>query len=168
MRVIADAIAEGARAFLAAEYRVLVIFVAVLFVVIGLGTHSWITAGCFLVGSAFSTAAGYLGMSAAIRANCRTANAARVSGMNRALSIAFSGGSVMGMAVVGLGLMGVGTLYIVTGDVGVLSGFSWAHPPSRCSPVWAAASTPRRPTLARTWWVRWKPVFLRTTPAIRP
>ena len=124
MRVIADAIAEGARAFLAAEYRVLVIFVAVLFVVIGLGTHSWITAGCFLVGSAFSTAAGYLGMSAAIRANCRTANAARVSGMNRALSIAFSGGSVMGMAVVGLGLMGVGTLYIVTGDVGVLSGFS--------------------------------------------
>ena len=60
MRVIADAIAEGARAFLAAEYRVLVIFVAVLFVVIGLGTHSWITAGCFLVGSAFSTAAGYL------------------------------------------------------------------------------------------------------------
>ena len=124
MRAIADAIAEGARAFLASEYRVLVIFVAVLFVVIGLGTGSWITAGCFLVGSAFSTAAGYLGMSAAIRANCRTANAARVSGMNRALSIAFSGGSVMGMAVVGLGLMGVGTLYIVTGDVGVLSGFS--------------------------------------------
>ena len=124
MRAIADAIAEGARAFLASEYRVLVIFVAVLFVLIGLGTGSWITAGCFLVGSVFSTIAGYLGMSAAIRANCRTANAARLSGMNRALSIAFSGGSVMGMAVVGLGLMGVGALFIVTKDVGVLSGFS--------------------------------------------
>ena len=70
------------------------------------------------------TTAGYLGMSAAIRANCRTANAARTSGMRQALSLAFSGGSVMGMAVVGLGLMGVGALYIITRDVSVLSGFS--------------------------------------------
>ena len=124
MREIADAIAEGARAFLASEYRILVIFVAVLFVVIGLGTRNWVTAVCFLTGSLFSTAAGYLGMSAAIRANCRTANAARTQGMKRALALAFSGGSVMGMAVVGLGLLGVGTLYIITGDVSVLSGFS--------------------------------------------
>ena len=124
MREIADAIAEGARAFLASEYRILVIFVAVLFVVIGVGTRNWVTAVCFLTGSLFSTAAGYLGMSAAIRANCRTANAARTHGMKRALALAFSGGSVMGMAVVGLGLLGVGTLYIITGDVSVLSGFS--------------------------------------------
>ena len=124
MREIADAIAEGARAFLASEYRILVIFVAVLFVVIGVGTRNWVTAVCFLTGSLFSTAAGYLGMSAAIRANCRTANAARTQGMKRALALAFSGGSVMGMAVVGLGLLGVGTLYIITGDVSVLSGFS--------------------------------------------
>ena len=124
MREIADAIAEGARAFLASEYRILVIFVAVLFVVIGVGTRNWVTAICFLTGSLFSTAAGYLGMSAAIRANCRTANAARTQGMKRALALAFSGGSVMGMAVVGLGLLGVGTLYIITGDVSVLSGFS--------------------------------------------
>ena len=115
MREIADAIAEGARAFLASEYRILVIFV---------GTRNWVTAVCFLTGSLFSTAAGYLGMSAAIRANCRTANAARTQGMKRALALAFSGGSVMGMAVVGLGLLGVGTLYIITGDVSVLSGFS--------------------------------------------
>ena len=115
MREIADAIAE---------YRILVIFVAVLFVVIGVGTRNWVTAVCFLTGSLFSTAAGYLGMSAAIRANCRTANAARTQGMKRALALAFSGGSVMGMAVVGLGLLGVGTLYIITGDVSVLSGFS--------------------------------------------
>ncbi len=124
MREIADAIAEGARAFLASEYRILVIFVAVLFVVIVVGTRNWVTAVCFLTGSLFSTAAGYLGMSAAIRANCRTANAARTHGMKRALALAFSGGSVMGMAVVGLGLLGVGTLYIITGDVSVLSGFS--------------------------------------------
>lgn len=124
MREIADAIAEGARAFLASEYRILVIFVAVLFVVIGVGTRNWVTAVCFLTGSLFSTAAGYLGMSAAIRTNCRTANAARTQGMKRALALAFSGGSVMGMAVVGLGLLGVGTLYIITGDVSVLSGFS--------------------------------------------
>ena len=63
-------------------------------------------------------------MSAAIRANCRTANAARTSGMSRALSVAFSGGSVMGMAVVGLGLLGVGTLFLITKDVEVLAGFS--------------------------------------------
>ena len=124
MREIADAIAEGARAFMTAEYRVLIIFVAILFVVIGFGTRSWTTAVCFLVGSAFSTIAGYLGMSAAIRANCRTANAARTSGMSRALSVAFSGGSVMGMAVVGLGLLGVGTLFLITKDVEVLAGFS--------------------------------------------
>ena len=124
MREIADAIAEGARAFMTAEYRVLIIFVAVLFVVIGFCTRSWTTAVCFLVGSAFSTIAGYLGMSAAIRANCRTANAARTSGMSRALSVAFSGGSVMGMAVVGLGLLGVGTLFLITKDVEVLAGFS--------------------------------------------
>ncbi|WP_039893259.1 sodium/proton-translocating pyrophosphatase, partial [Hungatella hathewayi] len=124
MREIADAIAEGARAFMTSEYRVLIIFVAVLFVVIGLGTRSWTTAICFLVGSAFSTIAGYLGMSVAIRANCRTANAARTSGMSRALSVAFSGGSVMGMAVVGLGLLGVGTLFLITKNVEVLAGFS--------------------------------------------
>lgn len=124
MREIADAIAEGANAFLASEYRILVVFVAVLFFVIGFGTRNWITAGCFLVGSGFSTIAGYLGMNAAIRANSRTADAARTSGMHRALALAFSGGSVMGMAVVGLGLLGVGVLYILTRDVSVLSGFS--------------------------------------------
>ena len=124
MREIADAIAEGANAFLASEYRILVVFVAVLFFVIGFGTRNWITAGCFLVGSGFSTIAGYLGMNAAIRANSRTADAARISGMHRALALAFSGGSVMGMAVVGLGLLGVGVLYILTRDVSVLSGFS--------------------------------------------
>ena len=88
MKEIASAIAEGARAFLFAEYKVLVIFVAVLFVVLGFGI-SWLTAVCFLVGALFSTLAGYFGMTVATKANVRTANAAKESGMNKALSIAF-------------------------------------------------------------------------------
>lgn len=88
MKEIASAIAEGARAFLFAEYKVLVIFVAVLFVVLGFGI-SWLTAVCFLVGALFSTLAGYFGMTVATKANVRTANAAKESGMNKALSICF-------------------------------------------------------------------------------
>ena len=78
---ISDAIAEGAKAFLYSEYKVLVIFAAVLFIVIGFGV-SWLTAVCFLVGAAFSTLAGYFGMTVATKANVRTANAAKESGMN--------------------------------------------------------------------------------------
>lgn len=124
MKEIASAISEGAQAFLTAEYKILVIFVAVLFVLIGVGIGNWVTAVCFVVGALFSTAAGYCGMTVATRANVRTANAARQSGMNKALSIAFSGGAVMGMCVAGLGVLGVSVIYIITGDVDVLSGFS--------------------------------------------
>ena len=123
MKEIAAAIAEGAKAFLTAEYRILVIFVAVLFVLIGFGV-SWITAVCFVIGALFSTAAGYIGMTVATKANVRTANAARESGMNKALAIAFTGGSVMGMCVVGLGILGASLIYIILGDVNVLTGFS--------------------------------------------
>ena len=148
MREIADAIAEGARAFMTSEYRVLIIFVAVLFVVIGFGTRSWTTAVCFLVGSAFSTIAGYLGMSAAIRANCRTANAARTSGMSRALSVAFSGGSVMGMASSGWDFSVSERFSLLQRMWKCLQASASAPPPSPYSPVWAAESTPRRPTWA--------------------
>lgn len=89
MKEIADAIAEGARAFLGAEYKILVIFVAVLFVLIGVGIQNWIEAICFVVGALFSTIAGYCGMTVATKANVRTANAAKEHGMNKALSIAF-------------------------------------------------------------------------------
>ena len=89
MKEIAGAIAEGARAFLTAEYKILVIFVAVLFVLIGIGVGSWVTAICFVVGALFSTIAGYCGMTVATKANVRTANAAKEGGMNKALSIAF-------------------------------------------------------------------------------
>ena len=124
MKEIAAFIHEGARAFLTAEYKILVVFVAVLFVLIGIGIGNWVTAVCFLVGALFSTAAGYIGMNVATKANVRTAAAAKDSGMNKALSIAFSGGAVMGMCVVGFGLFGAGVVYILTKNPDVLSGFS--------------------------------------------
>ena len=123
MKEISDFIHEGARAFLMAEYKILVFFVAILFVLIGAGI-SWLTAYSFLVGAVFSTAAGFIGMNVATRANVRTAAAAKDHGMNAALSVAFSGGAVMGMSVVGFGLVGAGLIYIVTGNPDVLSGFS--------------------------------------------
>lgn len=122
MHEISSAIRDGANAFLKAEYKILVIFAAVLFVLIGFGVD-WKTAVCFIIGAAFSTLAGYFGMNVATKANVRTANAARVGGMNRALSIAFSGGAVMGMSVVGLGLLGVGAVYVITKDANILFGF---------------------------------------------
>ena len=126
MKEIAASINEGAKAFLFAEYKILAIFIVVLFLAIGLflRENSWITAVCFLCGALFSILAGYVGMNVATKANVRTANAARTSGMNKALSVAFSGGSVMGMCVVGLGLLGASVLYMIIGKLGVLFGFS--------------------------------------------
>ena len=121
MTEIATYIHQGAKAFLMAEYKILVIFVIILFVLIGFGI-SWITAVCFLVGAAFSTVAGYIGMNVATAANVRTAAAAKDKGMNAALSVAFSGGAVMGM--VGFGLLGASLIYLITGNSEVLSGFS--------------------------------------------
>lgn len=124
MKEIAASIHQGANAFLFSEYKVLVIFAAVLFLLIGFGLGNWVTAICFIVGALFSTLAGYFGMNVATKANVRTANAAKEGGMNKALSIAFSGGAVMGMSVVGLGLLGITAIYLFTKDVSVLTGFS--------------------------------------------
>ena len=124
MKEIAGSISEGARAFLMAEYKILIVFVAVLFILIGVGIGNWVTAVCFIFGAGFSTIAGYIGMTVATKANVRTANAAKESGMNKALSIAFSGGAVMGMCVAGLGVLGVRIIYLLTKNVDVLTGFS--------------------------------------------
>ena len=124
MKEIASAISDGAQAFLTAEYKILIVFVVVLFVLIGFGIGNWITAVCFVVGALFSTLAGFCGMKVATRANVRTANAAKEKGMNKALSIAFSGGAVMGMCVAGFGVFGVSIIYIITKDVDIITGFS--------------------------------------------
>ena len=123
MKEISSFIHEGAQAFLMAEYKILVVFVSVLLVCIGFGI-GWYSALAFLLGALFSTLAGYFGMTVATKANVRTAAAAKDHGMNKALSVAFSGGAVMGMSVVGLGLLGVGAVYLITRNDTVLSGFS--------------------------------------------
>ena len=123
MREIAGAIAEGANAFLRSEYKILAIFIFALFLLITIFIDIG-TAVCFLLGALCSMLAGFFGMRVATMANVRTANAAMTSGMNKALSIAFSGGSVMGMCVVGLGLLGCSLIYIVTGNYNILFGFS--------------------------------------------
>ncbi len=123
MQEISAAIHEGAKAFLFAEYRILVFFIAVLFFAIGLFI-SWGTAISFLIGAIFSIVAGYIGMNVATKANVRTAEAAARGGMKKALSVAFSGGAVMGMCVAGLGLLGIAGIYALTKDADILFGFS--------------------------------------------
>ncbi|MBR2108798.1 MAG: sodium/proton-translocating pyrophosphatase, partial [Ruminococcus sp.] len=112
MKKISSAIAKGARAFLFSEYKILVVFAALLFIVIGF-VINWGTALCFILGALFSTLAGYFGMTVATMANVRTANAAREKGMSGALKIAFRGGAVMGLSVVGLGVVGLGAVFLV-------------------------------------------------------
>ena len=123
MQEISSAIAEGASAFLKSEYKILAVFILVLFVLIAVFINL-ATALCFVAGAGCSILAGFFGMRVATKANVRTANAALEYGMNRALSVAFSGGSVMGMCVVGLGLLGCSLIYILTGRYDILFGFS--------------------------------------------
>lgn len=122
MKEIANAISEGAMAFLKKEYKYLSIFIIVLFIFMGIFLS--IQAACaFLVGALFSMAAGYIGMKTAVKANVRTANAAK-TGIKEALGIAFSGGSVMGLCVVGLGILGITILvYIFNFNIEYITGF---------------------------------------------
>ena len=115
IRKIADEIHLGAMVFMNREYRTLAIFSAVLMVLILFSPLGWHTALAFLVGALCSAAAGFLGMYAATKANVRTTNAAHTQGASAALTVAFFGGSIMGMCVASLGLMGLGFLYLLFG-----------------------------------------------------
>ena len=111
MQEIAGHIEEGALAFLKKEYLYLSIFIVIVFVAITVFLNIK-TALAFLVGSVFSIIAGFIGMRIAVKANVRTTQAAQ-SGIKKALSVAFSGGTVMGLSVVGLGLLGLGLFTII-------------------------------------------------------
>jgi len=123
MEEISTYIQDGAMAFMKREYRSLLVFggIVAAVIIVGIG---WETGVSFILGATFSGIAGFVGMRVATKANVRTANAAKESGMNRALSVAFSGGAVMGMSVVGLGLLGLGILYFVFGKPELITGFS--------------------------------------------
>ena len=116
MRAISDAVKEGAQAFLKREYTTVAMAGAVIFILIlvaGLGT--WTAIG-FLIGATGSALAGYIGMMVTVRANVRTAEAAK-GGLNAALKLAFRGGSVTGMMVVGLGILGIAGYYLIVRSV---------------------------------------------------
>ena len=116
MKRIATNISDGAMAFLKAEYKILSIFVILTSVILAYKGYSentsWLVAVSFIVGAICSGLAGYIGMKVATKANVRTTNAAQYS-LGKALEIAFSGGSVMGMGVVGLGVLGLSSLFII-------------------------------------------------------
>ena len=112
MKEIAGYIREGAMAFLRREYKTMAIVIVVLFLLIGICIN-WITAVLYVFGALLSVLAGFFGMKVATLGNVRTANAARESGMNKALKIAFRSGAVMGLCVSGLGLFGLGVVVCV-------------------------------------------------------
>ena len=140
MVVIGSSIADGAMAFLRAEYRVLSVFVIAVAIILGFANKnnpesSVFIAFSFLIGAVASGLAGFLGMRVATKSNNRTTNAAR-DNLEKALNVAFSGGSVMGLSVVGLGVLGLGGLFLLYTNMygsdfesigtvlNVLSGFS--------------------------------------------
>ncbi len=112
---IADAIHHGAMVFMRREYSILGLFAAIVTVLLFVGFQSWHTPVAFVAGAVCSSVAGYIGMYTATKANVRTTVAAASDGAESALSVAFFGGSVMGLAVASMGLIGIGLLYYFFG-----------------------------------------------------
>jgi K(+)-stimulated pyrophosphate-energized sodium pump len=122
MRGVAEAIREGSMAFLRRQYTVLGVFASAMAVILAIFL-GWETALTYTIGSACSAAAGFFGMTVALKANVRTTNAA-LEGLERAFPVAFYGGAVMGLSIVGLALIGLSTLYYIFGDPQLILGFS--------------------------------------------
>lgn len=121
MKEISTYIAEGAMAFLKAEWKILGYFVVIVAILLGVMAQAnpeshWSIALAFVMGAVFSATAGYIGMKVATKANVRTANAARTS-LSKALNVSFTGGSVMGLGVAGLAVLGLSGLFIVVKQI---------------------------------------------------
>ncbi len=121
MQEISKYIAEGAMAFLKAEWKILSYFVIIVALLLGIMASTnpdsnWSIAIAFIIGAIFSATAGYIGMRVATKANVRTAHAARTS-LSKALSVSFTGGSVMGLGVAGLAVLGLGSLFLILKSV---------------------------------------------------
>lgn len=124
VRELTQDIRTGAMAFLNAEYRILIIFVAIVAILLGLFMPEPMVAVTFVAGALTSGVAGNIGMRIATQANGRTAIAAKEGGLAKALDVAFSGGAVMGMAVAGLGLLGLSLLLLIFPDkLSIITGF---------------------------------------------
>jgi K(+)-stimulated pyrophosphate-energized sodium pump len=123
MQEIAKAIQEGAKAYMNRQYKTIAIVALIMFLLIGFFLN-WLTSVGFLVGAVLSSLAGYIGMSVAVQANVRCAEAAR-GGLQKALNVAFKGGAVTGLLVAGLGLLGVTVFYWITKDVNALIGLGF-------------------------------------------
>ncbi len=115
VREIAQEIHEGAMVFMRREYTLLLVFVAVILVGLYIGFGDWHTPFAFVLGAFCSGVAGYFGMFSATKANVRTTVAANEHGAAKALSVAFYGGSIMGLTVAAMGLLGIGALYLLFG-----------------------------------------------------
>jgi K(+)-stimulated pyrophosphate-energized sodium pump len=125
MQSIAKAIQEGAKAYLNRQYKTVAIVAAIIFIIISfIPSLGFSTAFAFIFGALFSALAGYIGMNISVRANIRTAEAAR-DGMQKALKVAFQGGSITGFLVVGLALLGTAGFYFLTKDIHALVGFGF-------------------------------------------
>ena len=123
MQAIARAIQEGAKAYLNRQYKTVAVVAAVLFIILGF-TLNWTTALAFVIGAFLSSLTGYIGMNVSVRANVRTAEAAR-GGLAKALKVAVQGGSVTGMLVTGLALFGTAGFYYWTKDIHALIGLGF-------------------------------------------
>jgi K(+)-stimulated pyrophosphate-energized sodium pump len=135
MKEISNYIAQGAMAFLRAEWKILTYFAVIVALLLGfMGSRNesshWSIAVAFVIGAFFSALAGFIGMKAATKANVRTAHSARTS-LSKALSVSFAGGSVMGMGVAGLAVLGLGGVFIILLQVFANGAFSNSHEVAR-------------------------------------
>jgi hypothetical protein len=156
---IGDQIHLGAMVFMQREYKMLAMFAAVLLLGIFVSPWARTRPSPSRPGAVSSALAGFLGMFAATKANVRTTVAAHNHGQaGGAVTVAFYGGSIMGLCVASLGLLGLGTLYYYFGGdpetAHAIHGFGMGASVVRCSRASAAASSPRAPTSAPTWWAR--------------